>query len=82
MLPGLSDPFWVSLLAKVLATAAIVVAVSTSIPGSRTCMLGSIGERTGRYQPAACTSPRRTAPAPAAIAALEDKIVQGAAAGC
>jgi hypothetical protein len=27
MLPGLSDPFWVGLLAKMLATAAIVVAV-------------------------------------------------------
>jgi hypothetical protein len=31
MLPGLSDPFWVSLLAKMLATAAIVVAVSALV---------------------------------------------------
>jgi hypothetical protein len=31
MLPGLSDPFWVGLLAKVLATAAIVVAVSALV---------------------------------------------------
>ena len=28
MLPGLSDPFWVGLLAKMLTTAAVVVAVS------------------------------------------------------
>jgi hypothetical protein len=31
MLPGLSDPFWVGLLAKMLATAAIVVAVSALV---------------------------------------------------
>ena len=31
MLSGLSDPFWVSLLAKMLATAAIVVAVSALV---------------------------------------------------
>ena len=31
MLPGLSDPFWVGLLARMLATAAIVVAVSALV---------------------------------------------------
>lgn len=31
MLPGLSDPFWAGLLAKMLATAAIVVAVSALV---------------------------------------------------